>query len=200
MINKNPVAPVGKLICSEIMFYYTVLGQAVNAVKNALNVQYDHDPDLLSDIISALPKRIESGLNLHRTSILGKVPRTREDFDPRMLLDKVEGGGKVIVLDSNTDLPTNWHDIDLKAKYGVSGGVGGTGGDASDGLSSGDDGLSSEGSDGGPTSDDDMARQDIPVNDPEDEDVDLDGGEGVDPEDEDVDLDGGEGVGSAQAT
>ena len=71
------------------------------------------DPDLLSDVLSALSKKIQSGMNLHRSNILGKVPKHRDDFDPSSLLQKLEGGSKVIVKDSNKDLPANWWKMDL---------------------------------------------------------------------------------------
>ena len=82
-------------------------------MKNALNVELQDDPDLLSDVLSALSKRLQSGMNLHRSNILGKVPKHRDDFNPSSLLQKLEGGSKVIVKDSNTDLPPNWWKTDL---------------------------------------------------------------------------------------
>ena len=76
-------------------------------------VEYQDDPDLLSDILSALSKRIQSGMNLHRSKLLGNVPKDRDDFDPYMLLNKLEGGSKVIVKNSKKDLPSNWWKLDL---------------------------------------------------------------------------------------
>ena len=129
-------------------------------MKNALNVELQNDPDLLSDILSALAKKIESGMNLHRTNILGKVPKTRDDFIPSILLEKLEGGAKVVVLDSNQDLPKDWDLLDIKAKYGVdmanevpgqdglSSDGGSSDGGSSDGVST-DGGISDGGSSGG---------------------------------------------------
>jgi len=37
----------------------------------------------------------------------------RDEFDPIMLFNKLEGGSKVIVKDSNKDLPSNWWKLDL---------------------------------------------------------------------------------------
>ena len=109
-----------------------------------MNVELQDDPDLLSDVLSALSKRIQSGMNLYRSNILGKVPKDRDEFEPRTLLRKLEGGSKVLVLDSNTDLPRDWDILDLKEKYGVvdDAGLAGDRG-TEDGLSS--DGGSSDG-------------------------------------------------------
>lgn len=143
LIDKNPVAPVSKYFmnCVISCTKYFASGHAINAVRNALNVEYEDDPDLLSDLISALSKKIESGMNLHRTKILGNVPKEREDFIPGILLEKLEGGSKVLVLDSDVDLPKDWDIIDMKEKYGFT--------VAKDNLHGG--GLSSDGgsSDGG---------------------------------------------------
>ena len=78
-----------------------------------MTVEYQDDQDLLSDILSALSKRIVSGMNLHRLNLLGNVPKNRDEFDPSKLLNKLEGGSKVIVKDSNKDLPPNWWKLDL---------------------------------------------------------------------------------------
>ena len=44
-------------------------------VKNSLTVELQEDPDLLSDVLSALSKRIQSGMNLHRSKLLDNVPK-----------------------------------------------------------------------------------------------------------------------------
>ena len=65
---------------------------------------------------------MESTLNLHKNRILGSLPKSRDDFDPSSLLSKLDGGEKIVVCDSNTDLPRNWRDIDLKEAFGSLGG------------------------------------------------------------------------------
>ena len=84
-----------------------------------LNVRLTDDQSLLSDVISALPVRIESTLNQFRTKLLGSLPATREDFDPSILLGKVEGGEKIITLDSMKDLKEDWHKEDLRRAVGL---------------------------------------------------------------------------------
>ena len=55
------------------ILYVSFVGHAIQAVKNALNVELQDDPDLLSDVLSALSKRIQSGMNLYRSNILRKL-------------------------------------------------------------------------------------------------------------------------------
>ena len=88
------------------------------------SLKYDKDPQLLLDIISAIPKRVDNTLTLHRNKLLGNVPKSRDEFDPSSLLSKMAGGDKILVLDSKKDLPANWRDIDLQERYGVQGGEG----------------------------------------------------------------------------
>ena len=83
------------------------------------NVMYDNDPGLLTEVISAFPKRIESTLNLYKNKMLGSLPTSRDDFDPTSLLGKMEGGEKIVFMDSNKDLPKDWKTIDLKETFGV---------------------------------------------------------------------------------
>ena len=52
-------------------------------------------------------------MNLHISELLDNVPNNRDEFDPSMLLNKLEGGSKVIVKDSNKDLPPSWWKLDL---------------------------------------------------------------------------------------
>ena len=83
-------------------------------------IKYKKDHILLTEIISAMPKRVESTLALHRNKILGTLPKSRDDLDPVCLLSKHEGGETILVLDSNKDLPTNWKQIDLRKEFGCS--------------------------------------------------------------------------------
>ena len=76
-------------------------------------MEYQDDQDLLSDILSFLSKIIVSGKNLHRSNLPGNVPKNRDEFDQNKLLNKLEGGAKVIVKDSNKNLPPNWWKLDL---------------------------------------------------------------------------------------
>ena len=70
------------------ILYVSFVGHAIQAGKNALNVELQDDPDLLSDVLSALSKRIQSGMNLYRSNILGKVPKDRDEFEPRKLQER----------------------------------------------------------------------------------------------------------------
>ena len=49
-------------------------------------------------------------LRLVRNRLLGNVPKGRDDFAPETLLNKIKGGEKILVLDSNKDLPNNWRE------------------------------------------------------------------------------------------
>ena len=73
------------------------------------------DPDLWDDVLSEMGNFntdfIEQKLRRVRESVLGKVPTNRDVFDPAPILEKLEGGSKVIVIDSNKDLPTNWREL-----------------------------------------------------------------------------------------
>ena len=83
------------------------------------SLKFAEDPQLLLDIVSAMPKRVDNTLTSYRNKILGNVPKTRDEFDPASLLNKMEGGDKILVLDSHKDLPKDWRNIDLREKYGV---------------------------------------------------------------------------------
>ena len=82
-----------------------------------VHVEYEKDPGLLAEILSALPKKMESTLNLHRSRILGNLPKTRDEFSPASLLSKLDGGEKILLCDSNVDLPKDWKNIDLKKEF-----------------------------------------------------------------------------------
>ena len=96
-----------------------ILGRAKDQVMAEANVMYDNDPVLLTEVISAFPKRIESTLNLYKSKMLGSLPTSRDDFDPTPLLGKMEGGEKILFMDSNKDLPKDWKTIDMKKTFGV---------------------------------------------------------------------------------
>ena len=88
--------------------YMYVLGHAKDKILNELSLKYADDPVLLSGILSALPKRMESTLNMYKNRLLGTLPKTRDEFDLHPLLARVDGGEKIIVLDSYVDLPFNY--------------------------------------------------------------------------------------------
>ena len=84
-----------------------------------VSLKYEKDPQLLLDIVSAMPKRVDNTLTLHRNKLLGNIPKSREEFNPWSLLDKMDGGDKMMVLDSCKDLPVDWREIDMRERYGV---------------------------------------------------------------------------------
>ena len=103
-----------------------------------MSLKYAQDPTLLAGIMSSLPKRMESSLNLQKSRLLGNLPKTRDEFDPLPLLSRLEGGEKVLVLDSKKDLPSDWRSMDLKEVAGFQAAAG------VDDILTTDDGLSSE--------------------------------------------------------
>ena len=103
----------------DILIFYQYLGRARDSILREVNLKYEKDPSLLAEIIFALPKKMESTLNQHKNRLLGSLPKTLDDFDPSSLIAKLEGGDKILVMDSNRDLPENWKDIDMKETFGV---------------------------------------------------------------------------------
>ena len=136
-----------------------------------VHLVYEKDPGLLAEILSALPKKMESTLNLHRSRILGSLPKTRDEFAPASLLSKLDGGEKIIVCDSNVDLPVNWKTLDLKEAFANHDMAAPTvddcnpfgGGSASEGVTSGS-GMSSEDNEVDCDADDDLDYHDATVN------------------------------------
>ena len=82
-----------------------------------LSTKYVEDQVLLSDIVSTIPKRIEYVLNHYKSSLVGQVPKSRDEFQPEELLRKLAGGEKVIVMDSRKDLPIGWKNMNLVEQY-----------------------------------------------------------------------------------
>ena len=64
------------------------------------------------EFVAEMPVKCENTLNNYRVSILGKVPKTRDEYDPSQVLSTITGGEKIIVADSN-NLPPNWKECDL---------------------------------------------------------------------------------------
>ena len=62
---------------------------------------------------------MESTLHNHRNKLLGTLPKSRDEFDPLSLLSKLEGGEKILVLDSNKDLSKDWRTMDMMEAFGL---------------------------------------------------------------------------------
>ena len=71
------------------------------------------DKSLITEVLAAMPARVENTLTYYRTKILGKVPTDRDSYDPAPILSAIPGGDKVVVLDLN-DLPADWKDEDFR--------------------------------------------------------------------------------------
>lgn len=82
------------------------------------NLKYSKDPQLLLDIVSAMPRRVDNTLTSFRNKLLGNIPTHRNEFNPETLLRRMEGGEEILVMDSLKDLPPNWRNINMKEKYG----------------------------------------------------------------------------------
>ena len=76
-----------------------------------------YNPELKKDIISSLPKNPRSTLNAHRNKILGYQAKSRDEYDPSVILSRNQFGKNIIVIDSDKDLPDNWHKIDLASLF-----------------------------------------------------------------------------------
>ena len=50
-----------------------ILGRAKDQVMAEANVLYSNDPGLLTEVISAFPKTIESTLNLYKSKLLANI-------------------------------------------------------------------------------------------------------------------------------
>ena len=92
----------------------------VSDAKKAIIAKYASeysttDPALWDDILAELgnlsPDTIERRLRRVREKVLGKVPKTREEFDPDLVFKKIAGGEKIITVDSSRDLPENWREL-----------------------------------------------------------------------------------------
>ena len=96
-----------------------VLGRAKDKVMVETNLKYRKDPQLLLDIVSAMPRRVDNTLNTHRTKILGNIPKHRDEFQPETLLRRMDGGENIVVMDSLKDLPPRWRLMDVRKECGV---------------------------------------------------------------------------------
>ena len=97
-----------------------MLGRAKDKIMVETNLKHRDDPQLLLDIVSSMPKRVDSTLTAYRNKLLGNIPKHRDDFKPESLLSRMEGGDKILVMDSSKDLPSNWQELDMKKEFGIS--------------------------------------------------------------------------------
>ena len=89
IVSKDPAAPVG---------------EAINTVKVEAAQEYEDDDDKFLEIVDALGTHHALVLRLLRIrdSIIGKIPRNRDCFDPKNFLRRVfEEDDKVEIMDSN---------------------------------------------------------------------------------------------------
>ena len=70
------------------------------------------DKPMKRQILSSFPPNYLQTLYSHRKKIIGKIPGSREEFDPEKVLRSLEFGDAVICLDSNK-LPDKWWQIAL---------------------------------------------------------------------------------------
>ena len=73
---------------------------------------------MIQDILAALTKKVENTLFYYCKGLLGKVPRSRDEYDPQPMISTLEHEEKILVLDSSRDLPQNWNDIDFRGLFG----------------------------------------------------------------------------------
>ena len=76
------------------------------------------DEALIQDILAALTKKVENTLFNYCKGLLGKVPRSRDEYDPQPMISTLEHEEKILVLNSSRDLPQNWNDIDFRGLFG----------------------------------------------------------------------------------
>ena len=98
LVRKDPAAPVG---------------EAISTIKIEAAQEYGDDDDKFLEITDALGGHhaLEQKLLRVRDTIIGKMPRNRDLFDPNYFLKKVYGGNHNIeVMDSNK-LPEGWQEL-----------------------------------------------------------------------------------------
>ena len=44
---------------------------------------------------------------------MGAVSCDRDSFNPKQILSNINSGDRIITIDSNVDLPTNWRELNL---------------------------------------------------------------------------------------
>ena len=92
------------------MFYQ---GQIKNHVLRTELYGKVESEALIANVLEALPIKVKNTLFNFRTKLLGKVPRTRDEYDPTTFLHTLSGGEKITVLDSR-DLPEKWTEYNIK--------------------------------------------------------------------------------------
>ena len=63
--------------------------------------------------------RLDNVMAAERKKLFGSMPKSREDFHPEELLNKMDGGEDIIVMDSRKDLPADWRNIDFMERWVV---------------------------------------------------------------------------------
>ena len=66
--------------------YFCILGRIRDKVLNQMMADYAKETDLRNDVINALPKHYISTLNSHRQKFIGKLPDSRDQYDPDYML------------------------------------------------------------------------------------------------------------------
>ena len=77
-----------------------------------LHLKFRDEPNFISEVLSCMPVRVDSTMAGARSRVYGPLPKHRDQFDPSSVV-KASGSQDVLVLDSKTDLPENWQDVDL---------------------------------------------------------------------------------------
>ena len=67
---------------------------------------------LVQGVLNELPEKVENTLFNFCNGLLGKVPRSQDDFNPQPILSTMDHGSNVMVLDSK-DFPKNRKDYDF---------------------------------------------------------------------------------------
>ena len=57
--------------------------------------------------------RIDNTLNKIRSKQMGAVSCDRDSFNPHPILSNINSWDRIITIDSNVDLPTNWRELNL---------------------------------------------------------------------------------------
>ena len=122
-VKTKPLVPPGKIIidncyCQSSFIMNTLLGQVKNMIlRMELHWKYE-DEALIQDILAALTKKVENTLFNYCKGLFGKVPRSRDEYDPQPMISTLEHEEKILVFNSSRDLPQNWNDIDFQGLFG----------------------------------------------------------------------------------
>ena len=92
-----------------VMLYFVVIVRD-RVLETELHEKFSHDPDYVQDVLGHMAQRVEHTLDNHKRKILGAVSCDRDGYQPGSILNTINSGEMVRVLDSNT-LPQDWIDI-----------------------------------------------------------------------------------------